>query len=98
MNHRYLWYGAVLACAGDVVTTFVGIELLGMTEKNPIMAELMASIGVLPGLFTSKLALLTVAGMFCHFSDKRKWLFPMIPLVVGAVATVLNSVGIALTV
>lgn len=100
MNHRYLWYGALLACAGDVTTTFIGVEALGIAEKNPLIVELMASIGVLPALLVSKVGVLAVAATFYqlhrhHISGDHEWLMPLIPIMLYVPVTALNVVAIA---
>lgn len=52
------WAGLVVACIGDIVTTAVGINLLGLTEKNQAMVPLFESIGVLPAMIVTTIAFL----------------------------------------
>jgi uncharacterized membrane protein len=96
MNHSNWWYGAVLACMGDVSTTWYGIEVLGGVEQNPLLAELMAATGVLPALVASKVGVLVVAMVLYRAVSEHEWGIPAILIAVYGVTTALNLIQIGL--
>jgi len=91
---RQWWYGAVAACAGDIATTWYGIERLGVVEQNPVVAGIFEMIGVLPGLVLSKLFVLAFAVVMWHLIDEHRWALPAIVTVIYGLVFVLNAIQI----
>jgi len=94
----FLWAVTVAALVLDGALTLVGIRL-GLTELNPIAADLIASVGVLPALVALKGGAVGVglAGWVVMPADYRG-LVPAglaLPWVAAVVANVL-SVGVVL--
>lgn len=95
LSERGWWYGLVAGCAGDVLTTWYGISAMGITEKNPVLADLMASLGVLPTLVLAKLVVIGGAVVLSHtIEDGWEWTIVAIPTVLYAIVTILNLITI----
>lgn len=96
MDERHWWGGAVLGLAGDVVTTWYGIEVLNISEKNAIAQHVFDVLGVVPGLVATKLAVLFVCIALYHSVDEHAWLLPAIVATIYVFVTVVNA-GVILT-
>ncbi len=47
IDASYLIVGAVAMDIGDILTTYIGVLMLGIPESNPVAASLLSSFGVL---------------------------------------------------
>lgn len=88
--YKKLWTTAVVALMGDIVTTFVGIELLGIPEGNPLMIALIDSIGLLPMLFVSKGIVIMTAVLMAEKTSNWTWIYPSITAIVYSGVTAHN--------
>lgn len=94
MNNLTLWKAAIAGSAGDVITTWTGIVLLGITEKNPFMNWLMSAYGVLPSLIATKVAVLLIGYILYHREDEHPWIFPAAIAAIFIAVTVINTVAL----
>jgi hypothetical protein len=94
----WLWIVAVASLVVDGITTAYGLRI-GLTEVNPVAADLVASVGVLAALALLKGGAVgvAVAGWFVMPDDYRG-LVPAGLALPWAVASMLNllAVGLAL--
>jgi hypothetical protein len=95
-NASWLWVVAVASLAADGVLTAYGLRI-GLTEVNPVAADLVASVGVLAALVLLKGGALTVAvaGWFVMPDDYRG-LVPAGLALPWVIASVLNFVAVGL--
>jgi len=91
-----LWTIAIASFVADGVLTVYGIRL-GLTEVNPVAADLIADVGALPALALLKGVALTVAvaGWFVMPEDYRG-LVPAGLALPWVVASLLNCVAVGL--
>lgn len=90
------WTAATCACVGDVGTTWYAMQHLGLPEQNPVVAELLATVGVLSGLVVSKLFVLAFGAVMWHVIDDHQWALPAIITVLYGLVFVLNTIQIAI--
>lgn len=78
-----LGFALALCQISDGVLTYLGLQLLGVRmEGNGFLRELMHAYGMLPALFAAKLFALFFAGILMFHAHKRKWIRPIIFLLV----------------
>ena len=75
IDTSYLLLGAILTDLGDILTTYIGVMVLGIAESNPMAAAAISALGV-GGLIAIKVIkyLVTVAflPLFSRISMQRK--------------------------
>ncbi len=78
--------GLLLAChVADGFLTFAGITTFGLTsEANPYVGRLMATHGVIPGIFIVKTVGVALTLLVMWLAHTRRWLRPFITMSVGA--------------
>lgn len=81
---------AILAQAGDIYTTYVGVVLRHGVEYNPVARWLIKALGFWPGVLLLKAVGLSVVGFF-SYSLGFFWLFLLGATLYGAFATWYNS-------
>jgi hypothetical protein len=92
----WLWVVAVASLVADGVLTVYGLRL-GLTEVNPVAADLVASVGVLGALALLKGGALTVAvGGWTVMPDDYRGLVPAGLALPWVAASVLNCVAVGL--
>jgi hypothetical protein len=94
-----LWIAVLAGLVLDSVLTVYGIHL-GLAERNPVAADLIANVGVVPALALLKGAALAVGvGGWVLLPERYRGLVPAglaVPWVGAAVANAL-TIGLALT-
>jgi len=94
----WLWVAVILGLVFDAALTVYGIRI-GLTESNPVAADLIARVGVVPALAVLKGAALAVAvGGWFLLPTRYRGLVPAglaVPWVGAAVVNAL-TVGVAL--
>lgn len=74
----------ILCQALDGVLTWLGLRLLGIhMEGNAFLRELMYAYGTAPVLFIAKLASLICVGFLTFFAHRRRWIRPLIALLIA---------------
>lgn len=92
-----LWTAVIAGLVLDAVLTVYGIRL-GLTESNPVAADLIASVGVVPALLILKTAALAVGvGGWMLFSEPYRGLVPAGLAIPWLGASVANAITIGLT-
>jgi hypothetical protein len=94
-----LWAAVIVGLILDAALTVYGIRL-GLTESNPVAADLIANIGVVPALALLKGAALAVAvGGWFLLPETYRGLVPAALAVpwLGAAAVNVLTIGIALS-
>lgn len=95
LTERRAWKLALVAGAGDVVTTLIGIGVLGHSEQNPILDALIGAIGLVPALLATKiLALLIAYPVYRFVSDEAKMGVPLGIAVAWGAAFTLNLIAL----
>jgi len=91
-----LWAVAIASLVADGVLTVYGIRL-GLTEVNPVAADLIAHVGALPALALLKGVALTVAvAGWVVMPENYRGLVPAGLALPWAVASLLNCVAVGL--
>ena len=85
LSRKALLLGAALAGCQvlDGILTYVGLKILGVhTEGNTFLLQLMHAYGMVPALCAAKFMAILLAGILMFHAHKRKWIRPIILLLV----------------
>lgn len=90
-----LWLPFVFAAAGDVITTWYGVNYAGLTEANVIVVGLGRALGLVPAILVLKTGMLAVFGVAYRYVEPSvRWAVPVFGTVLNTFVVVVNLTGI----
>jgi len=76
---------------GDVITTYVGINILGLHEANPAVNDMLSKITIEHMMLMKSIVILVAFVFWLSMSDKRKNVIPLSILCVGIALILWNT-------
>jgi len=90
-----LWVPFVLAAAGDVVTTWYGVNYAGLTEANVVVLQFGRVLGLVPAMLVLKAGMLAIFGVAYRYVEPGvRWAVPVLGIALNLSVVVLNVAGI----
>lgn len=80
----------MLGSVGDVLTTFYGLQLAGVSEGNPVARQAMDLLGTGPALIVLKLAMIGAAIVLYRRAENYEWAVPATVAIISIIVSLLN--------